>query len=635
MREGVPNPGGGSAGVATDGPSLSRGIRSFVATAMATARVEFVQTLRSPAFWALQGVLLLTGLLVLLEDGAGAAYLRFASGQLRQFAAFHWLLLLLLLWPGLQRVAGSRGDLAFAAPVSSVGHGAGALLGVLAWLVPATYGQFALRWLLGEAVGGQANWTLLTTAPLLALASALLACGLAACLSLLLPRLMAAVLVWLGVWVFLLQRSGGPFGGFAGPYLPFFDPLNIFFEGLMLSPSVGLGLMRPLAVASAVQMAAAGAALVALWLCLLPLVDQRRSDPRRLTRYVGLAAAVGLATWAVAGFRAEVHAQQPAQSPLVTQLDEWRVLSSVVALEFEPASRRQPIRGTHLLEVAPAGGAWPTRLVLRVNPGMAVGASVEGAALDVGRQGDSVVVDIEDVVEAGSASLELLLDFRGAPFWPYADHRFRQGGSFPALDSSQPITSLATGGVGYLLRDGDWLPWPWTSRPHVAAEGQRLTVESIAGVSSATVTFDGSMPKLVAVVPPPARQARGLPARVGRDAGAGLVRALSNIGRNVATAWPAFGEASAPRVVAMPYLPDAYADSGMVVIPEAYDLQNAHTIGGAYRAATDPRVEERAALQVLARAWLNGQVLEPRGYARARSFTRELRRASTLRSGPV
>lgn len=627
--------GGGGASPAQAGRRVGSGLGSFATTAVATARVEFAQTLRASAFWVLQGVLLLTGLLVLIEDAAGAGHLRFASGQLRQFAAFQWLLLLMLAWPGLRRVAGSRGDLAFAAPVSSVAHASGALLGVLAWLVPATYAQFALRWVLGEAVGGQANWALLTTAPLLALASALLALGLAACVSLLLPRLMASVLVWLGVWVFLLQRSGGPFGGFAGPHLPLFGPLNVFFEGLLLSPSVGLGLMRPLVMAAALQMAAAGVVLLALWFCLLPLVDQRRSDPWRVTRYVGLVVAVGFAAWAVTGFRNEVHAQQPAQSPLVTQLDEWRVIASGVELEFEPASRQQPIRGTHLLEVAPAGGAWPTQLVLRVNPGMGVEASVDGAALRVERQGDSVVVGIADVVEAGRASLELALDFRGAPFWPYADHRFRQGGSFPALDSSQPITSLATGGVGYLLRDGDWLPWPWTSQPHVAAEGQRMTVTSLAGHSSETITFDGSVPKLVVVVPPPAREVRGQTAHVGRDAGAGLVRALSNIGQNLASSWAALGEAGARRLVAMPYLPDAYAGSGMVVIPEAYDLENAHTIGGTYRAANDPRVEERAALQVLARAWLNGQVLEPRGYVQARSFTRNLRRASTLRSGPA
>ena len=608
-----------------------------LAVVFATAHVEVRQTLSSPVFWVLQVVLLTSGLLVLAEESAGGAYLRYASAQVRQYTAFNWLLFILFVWPALLRVRGSRGDLAFSAPVTSFGLSLGTLLGCLTWLAPATYAQFAIRWLLGAAVGGQANWTLLTSAPLLALASMLVALGLVACLSLVLPRLLPALLVWLGLWVFLLQHAGGLFGGFAGPFMPLFDPLNVFFEGLMLSPAVGLGLMQSLVVALALMYASVGVLLMGAWLRLLPMLDGRRADAWRLARNAALVLIVGLSAWAGMAYRWEVREQQPPESPLDIQLDEWVVVASAAELEFEPASRSRPIRGTHLLEVAPRSEAWPEKLVLRVNPGINVTARVDSATLSSERQGDSVVVDIGDVPPFANASLALRIDFEGKPFWPYADHRFRQGGSFPAIDSSQPITSLATNGVGYLLRGGDWLPSPWSSQPHETDLAQRLTVVTIDSSGASSVTFDGSIPQLVALVAPPERpvadDVADVRAHVGRDAGAGLIRALANIARHQEKAWTALGESGEPRLVAMPYLPDAYSDGSTIVIPESYDLTSSHAIGGAYRASSTEQVEERAALQLLARAWLNGHVNSPRGYAQAQSYTSGLR-LSTPRFRP-
>ncbi|NLG65393.1 MAG: hypothetical protein GX537_07285, partial [Actinobacteria bacterium] len=213
-------------------------------------------------FWLVQVAILASTLLVLIPDGFMGTFLRYASQQLRELVAFTLLLVPLLALPGLQRLVGARGDLVLATTHDNLAHALGTILGIFSWLIPATSLQLLGRWLMGELVGGQANWTLITHAPLLALASVTFGLGVLSCLSLIWRRILPILLVWLGLWVLVLQGAGGLLGGFVGPYMPLFSPLNVFYEGQLFSPAAGLGLSQPLVVRSVLAFAAAGVALL-------------------------------------------------------------------------------------------------------------------------------------------------------------------------------------------------------------------------------------------------------------------------------------------------------------------------------------------------------------------------------------
>src|SRR5690606_18846127 len=137
---------------------------------LATAMLELLLAWRSRGFWAVPVVLRAPALLVLVPDGLDGHFLRYASDQLRQFVAFTALLMPLLVLPTLFRTRGTEGDLTFATTHDGSAHALGTLLGLFGWLVPTVLAHLGARWLLGEVVSGQANWTLLTVGPVLALA---------------------------------------------------------------------------------------------------------------------------------------------------------------------------------------------------------------------------------------------------------------------------------------------------------------------------------------------------------------------------------------------------------------------------------------------------------------------------------
>lgn len=588
---------------------------------LATARVEFSLSIRSVGFWAVQVALLAPALLVLVPDGLSGNFLRFSSQQLREVVAFTLLLLPLLVLPSLKRTHGARGDLVFATQHDSSGHALGTLLGVVAWLVPSAFAQLGARWLLGELVGGQARWALLSAGPVLLLASLTLGLGVLACLNLVWRRTLPVLLVWLGLWILVLQRAGGLLGGFVGPYMPLFDSWNVFFEGLMFSPAAGLGWSRPLAFSLAAWLALLGASLLAGWLLLAPRTDARRSNRWRLVPGVSLLLFGGLAVMAFVGMQREVTLQQPAGTPRAVVLDAWRVIDSELEVAFDPDAA-PPISGSAALTLMPVTKGWSGELLLRLRPGMRLEASSGGRPLPVVREGDSVLVDLTSL-ELGDAQEVLVeLSFEGEPVWPYADHRFGTGGAFPTLDSSQPITSAAVGGVGYLLRDGDWRPWPWSTGPQLAEREDSVVVH--LPEQKATI-YREEVPQLLEVVAPEGGwQQEGVGAQAGKDPGAGLIQALESVARGADRLWDILGEPTAPQVTALPYLPDAYASFTTVVIPESYDLSHHLQVGAAYQRDVAPELAERAGYQLLARAWLNGHARHPRAYAEATRTRGEL-----------
>jgi len=585
---------------------------------LATARVEFVLSIRSAGFWAVQLGLLAVALLVLLPNGVSGDFLRYSSQQLRTVVAFMLLLLPLLMLPGLKRVQGARGNLIFATVHDSVDHGLGTLLGIYAWLVPAVLVHLGARWFLGGFLGGQARWALLSSGPWLVLASLTLGVALLAILSLVWRRTLPILLVWLALWIVVFMSSGGLLGGFVGPYMPLFNSWNLFFEGLVFSPAVGLGWSRSLVFGLATWLALLGATLLVGWLIVTARVDGRRAIRRRFVPVVALVLLAAVTAGAFVGLQREIARQQPAGTPRAVELDAWRVVSSELEVGFMPGAG-QSISGSAALTLTPSAQRLPEELLLRLRPGMQLDAESNGQRLPVTRDGDSVRIDLSGLQLVDASRVRVDMTFEGDPSWPYTDYRFNTGGAFPVIDSAQPVTSVAVGGVGYLLRDGDWRPWPWTTGPQLA-EVEDAVVVRLPGDDA--TTYRGDVPQLLAVVAPRGGwELAGALVHVGRDPGAGLVQALDMVARGADKFWGLLGERSVPQIVALPYLPDTYANSASVVIPEAYDLSHSLQIGAAYQRNIAPELAERAGYQLLARAWLNGNARHPRSYAEA-TYTR-------------
>lgn len=597
---------------------------------LATAMLELLLAWRSRGFWAVQVVLLAPALLVLVPDGLDGHFLRYASDQLRQFVAFTALLMPLLVLPTLFRTRGTEGDLTFATTHDGSAHALGTLLGLFGWLVPTVLAHLGARWLLGEVVSGQANWTLLTVGPVLALASLTLCVGVLALLSLLLARRLPILLVWIGLWVVILQWGGGLFGGFGGPYMPLLDTWNVFYEGVVLSPSVGLGWSRDLVMGLAQRLALIGALFLTCWLLLAPRFDTRRAIRWRAPPIMVLLLVAAGVAFSFRSFQIEAGTRLPVDSPRITQLDEWTVLNRNLTVAFEPGNS-VPIRGRSVLTLLHRDGEVPDDLVLRLRPGMSISARSSDEPLVATRTGDSVELDLAGARGGADGSITLSIDFEGEPRWAYSDYRFEVGAAFPATDSAQPVTSAAAQGVGYLLRDGDWSPWPWTTRPQIPTNEQRVTITVIDQTgASHDVEYTDDVPQLLAAVPPLGGWRVGRSdVRAGTDAGAGLAHAMNGVASAADTLWNLLGEPSAPTIVALPYLPDAYANSSTIVIPEAFDLSNSLLIGAAYRPDLDLGLAERAAFQLLARAWLNGNARHPRAFAEATRSRGELQASRT------
>ena len=589
----------------------------FWPAVLGTARLELRLSFRSVTFWLVQAAILASTLLVLIPDGFMGTFLRYASQQLRELVAFTLLLVPLLALPGLQRLVGARGDLVLATTHDNLAHALGTILGIFSWLILTTSLQLLGRWLMGELVGGQANWTLITHAPLLALASVTFGLGVLSCLSLIWRRILPILLVWLGLWVVVLQGAGGLLGGFVGPYMPLFSPLNVFYEGLLLSPAAGLGLSQPLVVRSALAFAAAGVAFLTAWIALAPLADGRRSNKHRYLSTATVLVALILTALTQAGFQQEISRQQPAGTPRSVELDAWRVVASDLDVVIDP-NEAHPISGTAALALEAVGDV-QDRLTLRLRPGLHVSATAQGRQLGVTRDGDSVHVHLDSASMDSRSLLEVRLSFEGAPRWPYSDHRFQIGGAFPVLDSNQPISAVIMDGSSYLLRDGDWRPWPWTTDPQIATDHDTITVR----VNGTVIEYDGGAPQLLAVVPPRGAQEHGS-IHVGADPSAGLQTALNNVAGGAELLWPLLGENAIPRMIAVPYPADVYANADTVVIPEAYGLSHDLQVGAAYQRNLPPELAERSGYILAARAWLNGNARHPRAYAEATETLRTM-----------
>jgi hypothetical protein len=580
----------------------------MMTTFWAVTRTEIRLTWRRRSFWIVQGLVLFSALKLALVNVPDRIVLGLVSSEVSSLLLMELLFLPLLVGPATTRDLGAAGEMLWVAPLDALTHVAGVSAGLWLALLPALVVQVGARWLIAylvHSLGAPSFWVF-GLPPLLISASAGL--GLVMSLAILLRRTLSLFLVW-----------GALLSG-ALAWAKMTSLLNLGFSSLQLSPALGLGLYRPLVYGLSVWFVGVG-------LMALPFVlgGVLLADRRRATRYVvpwllwvlvaGLILGSGY-TW-----HARAAAAQAAPtSPVDVQLDAWTVRAHTLQATVDVEQGAVEGASTLLLEPSSAT-ATADHVVLRFNPGLALRDAYDAAGepLTALRQGDSLVVSLPT---SPTAPFTLCLSWEGAPRLPYVDYWATWKWA------KQPARVLLTGGVGYLLREGDWYPWPWTTGPHQAGRS-RVTLQvtderalASAPLHDGTATWEGLLPPALLAIPPADEYALdGITLHVGGLpilAGPRLLERLETFAPAVLTLTRALGEAVTPtHIVAAPYLTDFVWSGDLVLVPEGSGYLDWDGVEQAYWRGPTPGVEERAVLTALARSWLSAYLSPPRRLVRA------------------
>lgn len=606
----------------------------------AVMRTEIRLAWRRHTFWIVQVVWLLPLALTLVSNLGNATALRQAQdtalrgdmfiGEQLVISLMTWLVLLpLIIGPALIRDLDEVGEILWATPLDGLRHLLGVSIGLLAALLPALLVHLVALWLVGYVLIGAPAGLFWRYGPHLFLASTVAGMSLAIMLALLLRRTLLLLLVWVVLWAGVLQMSLGFFGALGGVALA--SPVNLFFYNLQVSPSLGLGPSKPLVQGLVVWFIGSGVLVVLLAVGMAVIADRRRA----------VRPSIALATWILlAGLLAgggrllharAVGAQSIPTSPANIQAGMWHVETHILEVTVEAA--RNTLTGTSTLRLAPSGSTSEAEVVLRLNPGLVL-THVRGAAgqpLGWDRVGDSVVVQLPT---SPASPLTLHLQWYGTPRLPYIDYREGSSAGYPAFDTPQPARALLAGGAGYLLRDGDWYPWPWGEMPRPQqADDNQVRLHVVGGDALAPIPLDdglaaweGELPSVFLVLPPSGTQTvNGRTLYFGSFGGTDtvLITRLAQIAELIPKVAEALGAEPAPtRIVALPYLHDLVWSGDLLLVPEGTgflrgDLRS--LLLSPRPAAVGADMETRAVMMALARAWLADHIVLPAGWIRVRS----------------
>ena len=296
-------------------------------------------------------------------------------------------------------------------------------------------------------------------------------------------RMLTLYLGWAVLWVALfysLLFSDGLWETFSPMQATAF--YNIFFHNLKLSASLGLGLAADRVTGMGIWFLSVSLTVAGLALFLLLLADRRRTVRRAWLPLLFFSGSLCLAVTGYALNTRAIIAHAQTTSPLDPQIDAWQVLSQQTEVDVNPDSGL--ISGTSRLALSPQGPLTHPEIILRLNPGLTMTAAnaETGQSLPVQRRGDSVAIGLPAIP---TEPLTLDLAWQGRLRFPLSTFEMNwlfSDAPFPInfMYMPQAIQGLLTSQGGYLLRDGDWMPWPWTSLPH-QAEKTSLVIRSAGG----------------------------------------------------------------------------------------------------------------------------------------------------------
>jgi hypothetical protein len=573
--------------------------------------------LRSRSYWVIHGLLVVIPLLFpLLPVIAGArGELMYTAGSV---AVTDWpfrvllplivLIVPILTGPAIFRGRGLPGELLWSAPLDSFVYLAGQFSGLLVGMLPGL-GLQAAAWIVIDLfmpdLLSDWVWLYALTFTALTIVSGL---ALALLLAVVLRRLLPFLVGWVGVWIFLMVMIFG-----LEEFVPIQSTsyINIFFQPLKISPTLGLGPNRGLTLSMAAWFVGLSLAAILLALLLENLFDRRRSIRRRgAPIFAGLVGVFFLAAGG-SGIPAATQAHRLAPAPLDIQADAWTVLRR--DLQTEVDLNRGTLSGDISLRLEPTREIDSPWVVLKLNPGLRIyRVTGSGGQELVWRQvGEAVEVDLPGLP---SGPVELELAWSGKlqlPYSSYGLYWYNYGLTY-LLDyyQPQPAGAILFDSVGYLLRDGDWYPWPWIRGPHQAPDSRvRITVEGGPALwpdraPVTTRTWEADLPPLVAAFPP-GRLESGV--YMGRLGGVDFVNRSVLLASGVQQALAFMGEQPPTQVAVAPYLPDLKWSGDVLLIPDGAGYFISPAIENLYEHA--PRGERtpqfvRAAAAAGFRTWM-------------------------------
>jgi hypothetical protein len=602
-------------------------MEQMMATYFSITRNTARQLWRRRAFWIVQGLLfivpiLFAVLMFLTSPGMPSGMEMSVPGL--TFLALNYLLLPVLVSPLILDDLGKLGEILWSSPLDSLVHFAGLFSGLWVGLLVGSLLQLG-GWFLANLFWTNmlSEWTWLLSLAIYLLVNTL-GLSLTFLLALLIKRSLPLLLTWFVLWMWIffsvvfgetLTEGFNPFSTTAYS--------NIFFHNLMLSSSMGLGLVRDQVIGMFAWFLGLSLLALSLALLLAPRVDARRST--RLNWFAPLVAGLSLLV-AVGGYlmnrnAIEAHAIPP--SPRSVQIDAWEVLSQRTLVEIDAA--RGAISGSSALQLSPQLAIDQPEIVLRLNAGLELteASDESGQELNFHQLGDSIVISLAEVPRAPAL---LNLAWEGQLQIPYTayDQNWRHYDApypYGFTHMPQPLKAFIQPAGGYLLRDGDWMPWPWSSAPHQARENH-LTMRAQGGEAVASVpiqngqaVWQGPLPQgLLAFLPAKKIEVGNMTLAASPLASQQHLQ-QAGLFAEAATRLASLFNAPLPRyVVVVPYLSELVWSGDLLLVPDGSGYYLSKPLDWLYTADLTGQqrpILERASMATLARTYLLGQTPPP------------------------
>ncbi len=588
---------------------------------------------RRRSFWILQAILLLPAVLIIVVSLFDTSTSQVIFGQGIPgigLVPLLYLVIPILAGPSILRDLESTGELLWSGPLDPLVHHTGIFTGLWLGLLPGTLLQLGFWRLAGIFVPAPPPLFTWSYALGLYLLTNTLGISLVFLAATLTRRMLPLLLGWTALWGFVFFKVEF-MESLAEGYFPMATVAfwNVFFHNLALSPTLRLGLSQRLVLGMLVWFL--GLALAAFVLAgLLSWLFDRRRTLRNLVVWSVLIA-VGLVVLA-GGYAlnaAAAVAATPPISPLDPQIDTWQVVEQTTRVEVNARNGR--LIGTATLHLEPDEDLEEARLVLRLNPGLKVTHAIAGGnePLTWERQGDSVIFALPAPAEG---ALWLELDWEGELHisflsydlpWRWADAPEDATYSYAPL----PVRGLILPHVGYLLRDGDWMPWPWVTTPHQALVGRvSIALNGAQAIAPAAlrdgeVVLDAPLPEALLVYHDAApAEAGNMKIIATPRLNALAMQQVYLFVSAVQQAGEILGETPPGTLVVLPYLDRIIWAGDLLLLPDGSGkyisnhlswMQGLYYAQGRLPGTENPTGLERTTLAALLRQWMLDRVPAP------------------------
>jgi hypothetical protein len=585
----------------------------MITTFLAIIHNEVRHLWRRKSFWILQGVLSIPAIVYvivnLIPESARVLGEYELPGQIT--LTFLLLLMPMLIGPSIIRDLDKIGDILWSTPLDGFTHLIATYSGLWLGLLPGIGIQTCIWWLMALLTPGVSPGVIWLYFLPLALIAMSLGLSMVILLALIIRRTLPLIIIWvaLAIWLYLGRVGLDTFRPFQELSL-----LNINFSHLKISPSVGLGLYRTQVISLGIWFIGISLLVASLALLLYPLVDRRRTLRYRWTLPLSTLAAVGLMS---IGYFSNVQAFQSqtlTHSPFEIQLNEWQVQEHI--LDVKVNAFEDSISGSSRLTLEKFGGLDQSSIVLKLNPGMEFIEIQDrhGVSLNVERDGDSIIVELPGPFQE---SITLQTTWMGNIHIPYTWYAREWWYDMPVTFSAnepEAIKGMLVNGVGFLMRDGDWYPWPWTEGPHQADTDQvniEVIPENISTIparQAGFIRYEGILPPVLLVLPPSNTHVEeDITLYAGKGTNSLLEKQLTSYARAAIELWETIGEQHPRHIIAMPYLSGIVLSENLLLIPEGtafYHDPSIYRLYKDYVIGIEQSTLERAAMASLARAWL-------------------------------